>query len=129
MTAKYQQVWDKTSTQMYRHDRCPQCDKPVSTTNINILVDMTCYECKRRKADWSTPHQVYQTLQNRHSVSFAKILYTLNQLSNNYEIWRYSNPTAYLFAHGREHKITLPDWPENKNEDDFFWDSKHGQIH
>ena len=120
ITAKYQQVWDKTSTQMYRHDRCPQCDKPVSTTNINILVDMTCYECKRRKADWSTPHQVYQTLQNRHSVSFAKILYTLNQLSNNYEIWRYSNPTAYLFAHGREHKITLPDWPENKNEDDYF---------
>jgi hypothetical protein len=111
---------------MYSHDRCPQCDKPVSTTNINILVDLTCYECKRRNDLWNTPHAVYQHLQDKHSVSFAKIFYTLNRLMPNsllfphHEIWSYSNPTAYLFAHGREYEITLPDWPENKNEDNYF---------
>jgi hypothetical protein len=116
MTAKYQQMWDRLSTPMYRHDRCPQCDKPVSTTNMNILVDMTCYECQRINANWSTPHRVYQTLQDRHSVSFAKILSTLNQLSHDHELWRYSNPTAYLFAHGREYQVALPEFSLTEEE-------------
>jgi hypothetical protein len=109
MTEKYQKLWGRLSTPMYRHDRCPQFDKPVSTTNINILVDMTCYECKRINDNWNTPHQVYQTFQDKHSVSFAKILYTIHQISPNHELWCYSNPTAYLFAHGRKYQITLPD--------------------
>jgi hypothetical protein len=84
MTAKYKTLLDHLSnpsqtTQMYRHDRCPHCDRPVSTTNINLLVDMTCYECKRRQANWNTPHKVYEILETKHSDSFAKIIFTLTR--------------------------------------------------
>jgi hypothetical protein len=64
MTTKYQQIWDRLSTPMYRHDRCPQCDKPVSTTNINILVDMTCYECQRINANWNMPNTPFPSLRS-----------------------------------------------------------------
>ena len=44
-------AWEETnqgqSTQAYRHGRCQLCAKPVSTTNINPQIELTCYECRK----------------------------------------------------------------------------------
>jgi hypothetical protein len=48
-------AWEETNqtqtTQAYRHDRCQLCIKPVSTTNPNLKILLTCYECRKYIAE------------------------------------------------------------------------------
>ena len=84
------------STPAYRHGRCHQCDKPVTTDNLNPTASLTCETCKEinGQEDPKDKHEQEELIQE----TITLILKDMTSLPSDHPVWRYSNPTeAHCF--------------------------------
>ncbi len=114
-TDQDQQNNHEATTTAYRHTRRTICAKPVSTTNLNPDVTITCPECKQEE----------QGITNNVLTIIIRIVRTMTTLPDDHYAWYFSDPTLTYYTNEEEIGEELNN-SENAALNDFIaWYDNH----
>ena len=83
-----QQTHYNVTTTAYRHTRCTICAKPVSTTNLNPEVEITCSDCEHAE----------QGITNNVLNIITRIISTMATLPDDHYVWHFSDATLTYYT-------------------------------